>query len=140
MRAISDVLGVPVVVENIAAPLELPGATMSEPEFFARLCERAGCGMLLDLTNLRCGAYDARAYPLAAVRQIHLAGGRRDRDARWIDSHDAPVDDRAYALLSEIARARPPVQAIVIERDANLGTLDELAAEATRAARVWEEA
>jgi uncharacterized protein (UPF0276 family) len=140
VRALADVLGVPVVVENIAAPLALPGATMTEPEFFARLVERTGCGMLLDLTNLRCGADAARDYPLEAVRQIHLAGGRRDRDARWIDSHDAPVDDDAFALLRAVApRARASVRAIVVERDGAIPPLDELCAEAARAARSWEE-
>jgi uncharacterized protein (UPF0276 family) len=168
VRAIADVLGVPVVVENISAPFAIPHATMSEPEFFARLVERTGCGMLLDVTNLlvdtrndlgaprtgfspdgsnplgALGVERARArlreYPLAAVRQIHLAGPRRDRDARWIDSHSEPVDDGTYELLADVARARPPIQAIVVERDANLGSLDELIAEATRAARIWEEA
>jgi len=141
VRALEDVLGVPVVVENIAAPFELPGATMTEPELFHELVARTGCGMLLDVTNLRCGAHDARAYPLEAVRQLHLAGGGRDRDARWIDSHDAPVDDDAYALLQAIApRARASVRAIVVERDGKIPPLDELCAEAARAARIWEEA
>ena len=140
VRALADVLGVPVVVETIAAPLALPGATMTEPEFFTELVARTGCGMLLDITNTRSGSHAARDYPLAAVRQIHLAGGFRDRDARWIDSHDAPVDDDAYAQLRAIAAATKGVRAIVVERDGKLPPLDELAAEAARAARIWEEA
>jgi len=132
------VLGIPVALENISAPFVIPGA-MSEPEFFARLVERTGCSMLLDVTNVlvdsRNHGFDARArvreYPLAAVRQVHLAGGVRDHDGRWIDSHSEPVAAESYALLGELAGS--PLQAIVVERDNKLGTLAELVAEALQA-------
>ena len=96
-------------------------------------------GMLLDVTNVlvdsRNRGFDARArvreYPLAAIRQVHLAGGVRDRDGRWIDSHSEPVAEESYALLGELARS--PLQAIVVERDHKLGTLAELVAEAVQA-------
>jgi uncharacterized protein (UPF0276 family) len=148
VRAIEDIVGAPVALENISAPFELAHRAMSEPEFFARLVDRTGCGLLLDVTNVLVDARNAgadagarvRAYPLAAVRQIHLAGGRLDRDRRWIDSHDHPVEDESFALLAEVARARPGVRAIVVERDDRLGSLDELVAEAERAVRVWEQA
>ncbi len=147
VRALADVLGVPVALENISTPFAIPGGTMSEPEFFAQLVERTGCGMLLDVANVlvdsRNHGFDARArlreYPLAAVRQIHLAGGRRGSDRLWVDSHDAPVEEACYALLGEVARARPPVVAIVVERDHNLESLDALVAEAERAAQIWEQ-
>jgi len=138
VRALQDVLGIPVALENISAPFVIPGA-MSEPEFFARLVERTGCSMLLDVTNVlvdsRNHGFDARArvreYPLAAVRQVHLAGGVRDHDGRWIDSHSEPVAAESYALLGELAGS--PLQAIVVERDNKLRTLAELVAEALQA-------
>jgi uncharacterized protein (UPF0276 family) len=143
--ALEDVLGVPVALENISSPFEIP-SPMSEGEFFTRLVERTGCSLLLDLTNVlvdsRNRGFDARArvreYPLHAVRQIHLAGGVRDRDGRWIDSHSEPVAEESYALLRELAGA--PLQTIVVERDSKLGTLHELVAEAAHAARTWEDA
>jgi uncharacterized protein (UPF0276 family) len=143
---LQDTLGVPVALENISTPFTIPGGAMTEPEFFARLVERTGCGLLLDVTNVlvdsRNHGFDARArvreYPLAAVRQIHLAGGRRGSDRLWVDSHDAPVEDASYALLGEVARARPDVVAIVVERDHHLESLDALVAEAERAKELWE--
>jgi uncharacterized protein (UPF0276 family) len=145
VRAISDVLGVPVALENIAAPFEIPGG-MPEAEFFTRLVERTGCGVLLDLTNLLGNAYnhgfDARErlrdYPLAAVQQVHLAGGFVDHDRQWVDSHSEPVEPAAYALLAELAAARPALRTIVIERDDKLGALAELVGEADRAQAIWE--
>jgi uncharacterized protein (UPF0276 family) len=146
VRAVQDVLGVPIALENISTPFAIPGAMMSEPEFFARLVDRTGCGMLLDLTNVlidsRNHGFDplvrVREYPLTAVRQIHLAGGHRGRDQIWVDSHSRPVDDASYALLGEIARSRLPVVTIVVERDHHLDSLDALIAEARRGADVWE--
>jgi uncharacterized protein (UPF0276 family) len=146
VRAVEDVLGLPVALENIAAPFEIPGA-FSEPEFFARLSERSGCGLLLDLTNLLHDARNAgqdprarmREYPLEAVRQVHLAGGFRDRRGVWIDSHSEPVEDEAFGLLAELRTAAPQLRCIIIERDHKLGALGQLVAEAKRAERAWEE-
>lgn len=145
VRALQDALGLPIALENIAAPFDIPGG-MPEPEFFCELVRQSGCGMLLDLTNLllnaRNHAFDVRQrlreYPLEAVWQVHLAGGYRDRQQVWIDSHSEPVEDEAYALLEELGRARDSLRAIVVERDDKLGSLEELLAEARRAEGVWQ--
>jgi uncharacterized protein len=142
---LQDALGVPLALENIAAPFEIPGG-MSEPEFFTRLVQRSGCGLLLDATNLlltaRNQGYDVRQrlgeYPLEAVCQVHLAGGRLDAQGLWLDSHSEPVEEESFALLAELERCRPSLRAIVIERDEQLGELAPLVAEAERAARIWE--
>lgn len=146
VNAVQDALGMPVALENIAAPFEVPGGDLTEPELLARLVERTGCGVLLDLANLlytaRNGGLDApamlREYPLAAVMQVHLAGGVLEQDG-WIDSHSEPVEDATYALLAQLRRSAPAVRAIIVERDAKLGALGELVAEATRAEQIWKE-
>ena len=55
----------PMLVENLSAYLSfgtLAGdESMNEPQFFAELCRRAGCGMLLDVNNLMVNALNARA-------------------------------------------------------------------------------
>ena len=153
--ALQDALGVPVALENIAAPFVIPGG-MPEPEFLARLVERTGCGLLLDLTNLLLTARNVSAgaarapgegadarrrlqeYPLHAVRQVHLAGGFRDRRGVWVDSHSEPVEDESYALLAELRPRATGLLAIVIERDDKLPELEQLMLEAERARRVWE--
>ena len=145
VSALQDALGVPVALENIAAPFVIPGG-MPEPEFLARLVERTGCGLLLDLTNLlltaRNDGGDARRrlqeYPLHAVRQVHLAGGFRDRRGIWVDSHSEPVEDESYALLAELRARSPELMAIVIERHDKLPELAQLMLEVERARRIWE--
>ena len=146
VRALQDVLQVPVALENIAAPFVVPGADMSEPEFFTRLVEATGCGMLLDVTNVLMNArnfgLDAAAriseYPLEAVQQVHLAGGFLDRSRFWVDSHSEPVEDESYRLLGGLTRAKGSLRTIIVERDDKLPELDMLMNEAARAEQVWE--
>jgi uncharacterized protein len=55
----------PMLVENLSAYLAFraggAGETMDEPQFFAELCRRAGCGMLLDVNNLMVNALNGLA-------------------------------------------------------------------------------
>jgi uncharacterized protein len=144
VRLWQDELGVPVALENIAHPFVWPGNTMTEASFFTRLAADTGCGLHLDLTNL---LYDARnfgrapaallaEYPLDVVRAVHLAGGvQGGRDRFWNDTHDHPVEDDVFALLSALA-GRASLQAAIVERDHRLPPLAELVAEARRAADI----
>ncbi len=146
VRAWQDLFGVPVALENIAAPFVIPDADMSEAEFFTRLVDATGCGMLMDVTNLALNANNDKAdpflrlseYPLESVWQVHLAGGIREGD--WhVDSHSEPVDALSFRLLAAL-RARAPLRAIVVERDDKLPALAELVAESRHARKVWMEA
>ena len=84
---VQDRLGRPLLVENLSAYVSYTDDAIAEPEFFARLCRRSGCGLLLDVNNLMvnalntgagdpvarcCGFVDA--LPLGIVGEIHLAG------------------------------------------------------------------
>jgi uncharacterized protein (UPF0276 family) len=144
VRAWQDALGIPICLENIAAPFVLDGADMSEADFLARVVDATGCGVLLDLSNLLANAhnfgFDAATrladYPLEAVWQAHLAGGAVHRGF-WVDSHDAPVGDASYRLLAAL-RDRAKLRAIIVERDERIPELAALVAEANRAAAIWE--
>ena len=143
VRRWQDALGVPVAIETITAPFEIPGADMSEGEFFSALVRETGCGVLVDLTNIAINAhnfaFDARqalsAYPLDHVVQVHLAGGTEH--AGWrVDSHSAPVD-RASLELFEWLKGRAPVEYAIIERDEELPSLDVLLDEADDVRAIW---
>jgi len=142
-----DDLEVPIALENIAHPFIWPGDTMSEATFFQRLVEETGCGLHLDVTNL---LYDARNFgrepeallmdhPLESAWAVHLAGGTHSaRDRFWLDTHDHPIDDDAFALLPPL-RGVAPLRAAIVERDRRLPPLPELLAEARRAADLLRE-
>ncbi|WP_214411213.1 DUF692 domain-containing protein [Sphaerisporangium fuscum] len=125
IAAVQDFLGRPLVVENISYLLEIPYATMSQGEFFHRMVEATGCGVLLDVANVHINScnhgFSAEAFldsmPLHAVVQIHLAGGFLDGDV-YIDGHCARVNEPTWKLL-EVLAERVPVRVSILEQDAD---------------------
>jgi len=131
--------GVPLLLENIAYTLRLPGGEMSEAEFIRGVVEAADCGLLLDLENVHANAtnhgYDAieflSALPLERIGEIHLAGGLWT-DGQYADTHTRPVPEESWALLTWLA-PRVNIRAVIIERDDDLPPFRELLAELDRA-------
>ena len=147
VKAVQDSLGRAIALENIAAPFVVPGADLSEPELLFELCERTGCGLLLDVSNLLQNArnfgFDAarwlREHPVHAVLQVHLAGGAEEHGF-FVDSHATGVEKASFALLEELARHLPGSPPIIVERDRGLPPLAELLREAAHARSVWQKA
>ena len=129
----------PLIVENITYPFALPGAEMGEADFLSELTERAGCGLLLDVTNLHTNAVNhgfdplelLDRLPIGRVVQLHFAGGEW-HGGRLVDSHARPAPPEVWALLEEVV-ARAPVRGIILDRDDDLPPLGELLDELDRA-------
>ena len=132
--------GVPILLENIAYTLAMPGSTMSEAAFVRQVVEAAGTHLLLDLENVHANAanhgYDPHDYleslPLERVVEVHLAGGVV-RDGEYLDTHTRPVPEESWRLLEWLIPRAPSLQAVIVERDAELPPFDELLAEVARA-------
>jgi uncharacterized protein (UPF0276 family) len=98
-------LGRPLILENPSSYLTFRESTMSEGQFLAELCERADCGLLLDVNNLyvcqRNHGWDARQTIAALdpdrVWQLHLAG-HTDHSSHCIDTHGGPVSAAVWEL------------------------------------------
>lgn len=137
-----DALGRAMLFENPSSYLAFDGASMTEWDFLARMCERTGCGLLLDVNNVFVSAanhgFDPFAFldgiPARHVRQIHLAGHSQG-DGLLIDTHDQPVPDGVWALYAHAVARCGPV-ATMIERDADIPPLSELLAELALARRL----
>jgi len=133
-RQVMDLCGKPLLVENIATALALKGE-MDETEFLNRLCDRAGCGLLLDVTNLfvnsRTFGFDAAAWleeiEPRNILQLHIVGYTR-RGERWIDAHAQPIQRELYTL-ARLAMERSEVRSVILERDENIPAPGELAGE-----------
>jgi uncharacterized protein (UPF0276 family) len=146
--AVQERLKRPLLLENPSTYLEFESSTMDEASFLSAVVRRTGCGLLLDVNNAHVSAVnhgrDARhfidqlldAVPAGAVGEIHLAGHAVDADAAGepllIDTHGAPVADDVWALYEHVIGRLGPVPTL-IERDQNLPSLPQLAAEANRA-------
>ncbi len=134
-----------VLLENPSTYIEFAQSTFTEAEFIKTVVHRTGCGLLLDVNNayVSCTNHDRdiagylSALPLQVVREIHLAGFKRQTDSLGapllIDSHGSTVDEAVwtiYASLMENIGPRPTL----IEWDQDVPAFDQLAAEADRAA------
>ncbi|WP_310126696.1 MNIO family bufferin maturase [Pseudomonas oryzihabitans] len=140
--AVQQVLGRPLVLENPSSYIQFHDSTMAECDFLARLAERTGCGLLLDVNNVYVSAcnhgFDPEAYlralPPDQVVQIHLAGHARFGDT-LIDTHDQPVPAAVWELYALAQRLTGGVSTL-LEWDANLPDYEGLLAELDKARRV----
>lgn len=135
-----DILGQPLLIENLSSYVAFADDTIPEGEFLAELARRSGCGLLLDVNNLYVNEHnlgrDARAaiaaLPSHAVAEIHIAGFEERDDGLWLDTHGTPVRDAVWNLL-DVALARFGALPVLLERDTHLPSFAELQAEAARA-------
>lgn len=146
---IQQLLGRPILVENISSYIAPEHATMSEPEFLCALVDRTHCKLLIDLNNLLVNAQNfSRDPPLTAVRQwlqcipseavgeLHLAGSSpASSQSLVIDDHAAAVSIECWALY-QFALQRFGAKPTLIEWDNNLPSWNELLEQAALA-RDW---
>jgi uncharacterized protein (UPF0276 family) len=139
---VQDRLGRPLVIENPSSYLQFSSDQMPEWEYLARMAERSGCGLLLDVNNVWVSSvnhgFDPRAYiealPADHVVQIHLAGPS-DCGTHMLDTHDSPVRDEVWALYA-LAQERTGGVSTLLEWDANIPAWPELVAELGKAKAV----
>jgi uncharacterized protein (UPF0276 family) len=145
VRAVQEILGRRILLENVSSYLAFHDSRMTEWEFLAAVAREADCLILLDVNNVYVSSVNHEFDPLAyldgipgeRVQQIHLAGHERHGDY-LIDSHDQPVPDAVWSLYQEALRRYGHVPT-TIERDANIPPLAELEAELRIARRLAEQ-
>jgi uncharacterized protein len=114
--------GMPLAHENAAYYIACPGSEMREAEFLARLVDRAGTWLHLDLHNIYTNSinlegFDLKDYldtiPLDRVIAIHLAGGSW-ADGLYHDWHDSRVPEPVWDLLQDVLERASP-GAVILE-------------------------
>ena len=141
---VQDRLRRPLLVENLSAYLWYQDSTLAEAQFLTLLCQRSGCGLLLDVNNLMVNALNERgpdplaqglafidALPLGIVGEIHLAGYCETPDI-VIDDHGSQVRPDVWALYDHALQRFGAVPTL-IEWDTDLPPLAVLLAEAQQA-------
>jgi uncharacterized protein len=144
-----DAIRRPILLENPSTYVVFPESTMSETDFLRELVRRAGCGLLLDVSNVFVSAtnhgFSAEAYladfPLGQVGEIHLAGHARQQDDEGapllIDSHDGPVPDPVWDLYAAVI-ARAGGIPTLVEWDSAIPDWPVLKAEAAAAQAILD--
>lgn len=98
VRRVQDFFGQRILLENASSYISFKHSEMTEWDFVREVCERADCGLLLDVNNVYVNSvnhgFDPATYlknlPSERIGQIHLAGHSRQGEL-LIDTHDAPV-------------------------------------------------
>jgi len=139
---VQDFLCRQILLENVSSYLAFERAELTEWEFLAEICNRADCGILLDVNNIYVSAFNhrfdadeyLRGIPVGRVKQIHLAGHSNCGDI-IIDTHDAAVIDPVWALYARTVERFGAVPTM-IERDDRIPPLADLLAELGRAREI----
>ncbi len=146
VRAVQDVLGAPLALENPSTYVEFGASTMKEWEFLARLAREADCALLLDVNNVYVSAYNhgfdpaeyLAAIPFDRVVQLHVSG-HTNLGTHIVDTHIGPVIEPVWRLLGE-AHARAKGVSVLLEWDAEIPSFEETHADALRARQFIAEA
>lgn len=148
IHQVQEFLGREMIFENVSSYLTYKDSQMSEWDFLAALHNKTGCRFLMDINNVYVSArnhqFDAMTYlnaiPTKAIAQIHLAG-HQDFGSHIIDTHDEDVPPAVWELYANYAKQLGPVSTM-IERDDNIGSLQDLMTELERArqlvAPIWQ--
>lgn len=136
---VQEILGRELILENPSSYITFKQSSISEPEFLRLLCERTGCGLLLDVNNVYVSCFNAEAdpleymaqYPFEHVVQMHLAG-HQHCGTHIIDTHDRPVLPAVWELF-RLAWQQTGGAATLLEWDGNIPSFDECLAEIHKA-------
>lgn len=139
VRRVQDRIGAPLFLENPSTYVQFAADQMPEWEFLGELCERADCGIMLDVNNIyvssRNHGFDPADYlnalPWDRVVQIHVSG-HTDEGTHCVDTHIGPVIDPVWELLAQ-AWHRAGGASVLLEWDADIPDFPTTHAEALRA-------
>jgi uncharacterized protein len=142
---VQDKLKRQILIENVSSYVTFTQSTLTEWQFLAELCERADCGLLLDVNNVFVSAFNHRfdaaefidGIPRGRVGQIHLAG-HSDYGTHLLDTHDHSVCDGVWALYRRAVERFGRVPTLV-EWDDHIPPFAEVLAESQKAAAIERE-
>jgi len=128
VRRLREATGLEVLPENPPAQVYL--GELHLLDYFARVCERADCGMLLDVAHLaiyqRAAGHAPETgldgFPLERVVELHVAGASQFVHAgrRYLDDDHGPVPrPETWALCERVLARAPNLRALVLECERN---------------------
>jgi uncharacterized protein len=142
---VQDKLKRQILIENVSSYVTFTQSTLTEWQFLAELCQRADCGLLLDVNNVFVSAFNhgfaaeefIDGIPVGRVGQIHLAG-HSDYGTHLLDTHDHSVCDGVWALYRRAVERFGRVPTLV-EWDDHIPPFEEVLAESKKAAAIERE-
>ena len=128
VRLVEEASGMALLPENPPSVIWL--GDLHVLDYFARVADRAGCGLLLDCAHLamyqRAHGLPALAgldgFPLERVVEVHVAGGTpAEIDGfRYVEDSHAPEPlEETWAIFEHVAARAPNLRAVVYECEKN---------------------
>jgi uncharacterized protein (UPF0276 family) len=132
IKEIKKVIHQPLILENITYHVELPGRSFDDASFLNALCEKSGCGLLLDMTNLYINSCNLNFNPHAFIDklnmdnviQLHFVGFERSQE-QIIDTHSSKTPPEIFNLMKYLFKKYKP-KGILLERDDRLEKQEEI--------------
>ena len=126
------------LVENVASLIEPPLCTYDEASWLHAVLAATECRLLLDLHNVHANSvnfgFDAAgvvsSLPGERIGMVHIAGGRVIERGRVLDDHRHAVPSAVVELLALV----PSDATVILERDGNYPSVDDLIEEFRSAA------
>lgn len=140
-----DIVGRQMLVENPSNYVAFKDLDYSEMDFLNEISTRTGCGLLLDINNIKVSSHNLGYDPIeylntikddGRVKEMHLAGYQVNKldsgEEVYLDTHGAPVYEAVWELY-EYALKRFGDTPTLMEWDTDVPELDILLAEAQKA-------
>jgi uncharacterized protein (UPF0276 family) len=132
VKKVQDIVGRPMLLENVSSYIEFKANEMTEWEFLTLVAEKADCGILLDINNVFFSSFnhefDAMEYlnniPPERVIQYHMAG-HLDKGDYIIDTHDHDIRREVWDLYQKAIPLFGEVS-FLLERDDHIPPLKTL--------------
>jgi uncharacterized protein (UPF0276 family) len=104
IKTVQNYLQKPLLLENLSHYTHL-NHDQSEADFLNQLCEKTGCGILLDINNVYVSSQNKGFNPIdfleslnpATIKQCHLAG-HVSTPLRFIDTHSQAISREVWDL------------------------------------------
>ncbi|MBN4007041.1 DUF692 domain-containing protein [Nostoc sp. LPT] len=139
VTSIQRFLGLPLILENIAHPFNIPFNTISQEDFIASVCHETNCGILLDVTNIYIDSKnfgtDPKAFisrlPKSSIKQLHVAG-YLEKNGFLTDTHSSAITPEIWEIYDYVISVCTP-DYVIIEREFNFPPIIEIITEVERA-------
>ena len=120
IQQVQEILGRPLVLENVSSYLTYKHSCMTEWDFLNSLCKASGCSLLLDLNNIYVSSvnhdFDAQLFLNSMdpqyIAQFHLAG-HSNKGTHLVDTHDNHVCPEVWELYQKALKRFGPISTLV---------------------------
>ncbi|MCF2445203.1 DUF692 domain-containing protein [Dyadobacter sp. CY345] len=124
INKIQDRYNIPFLLENVVSLIPEYHSNYSHADFLNKICERTGCGLILDIYNLECDAFNhglnielfLNELNCNHIKEFHIASGFMD-SGFMTDIHAGLTSDTTLELTQHVIERYQPenLEAITYE-------------------------